>query len=301
MTYSIRRVPRLEMRRVRDLNMRLTYWGLKAFEPAASSAPLVLLLHGFQDTGATFQFMVDQCASDRPLVALDWRGFGGSEWPSDGYWFPDYLADLDALLDELSPEAPVCLVGHSMGGNVASLYSGVRPERVRCVVNLEGFGMPRTQPADSPGRLRRWLGEIRTGHTFKEYESLSQLAEVIRFRYPRFPLGVAEFVAAAWSSPVENGRVRLLGDPRHRRVNPILYKREDAEACWRAAKAPTLIVLGEESEILERFNMGGDFAAFRSFFPAVEIANIAAAGHMMHIEKPREVAALVEAFLNVHG
>ncbi len=301
MTYSVQRTPRYEMRRVRDLDMRLTHWGTSLREPLGSLQPLVLLLHGFQDTGATFQLMVDQCAGDRPLVALDWRGFGGSEWSHDGYWFPDYLADLDALIDELSPGTPVCLVGHSMGGNVASLYAGVRPERVRCVVNLEGFGMPRTQSAEAPGRLRRWLDEIRTGHTVKEYESLNQLVEVIGFRYPRFGRGVAEFVAAAWSRPVDNGRVRLLGDPRHRRVNPILYKREDAEACWRAAKAPTLMVLGEESEILEKLSMESDFAAFLTQFPAVEIAHVAGAGHMLHIEKPREVAALVDAFLSVHG
>ena len=121
----------------------------------------MFLLHGWQDTGDTFQFMVDAFEQDWPLAALDWRGFGRSEWPQDGYWFPDYLADLDALLDQLSPAAPACLVGHSMGGNIAALYAGMRPERVRCVVNLEGFGLPRTSPEQAPARLRKWLDQVK--------------------------------------------------------------------------------------------------------------------------------------------
>ena len=53
------------------------------------------------------------------------------------------------VLDLLSPQAPAPLVGHSMGGNIACSYAGIRPERVRCVVNLEGFGLARTAPSPS--------------------------------------------------------------------------------------------------------------------------------------------------------
>ena len=59
------------------------------------------------------------------MLAPDWRGFGRSAAPGvDSYWFPDYVADLDALLDRISPDAPVDLVGHSMGGNVVMSYAG---------------------------------------------------------------------------------------------------------------------------------------------------------------------------------
>uniref|UniRef100_UPI002362DFF1 alpha/beta fold hydrolase n=3 Tax=Pseudomonadota TaxID=1224 RepID=UPI002362DFF1 len=80
--------------------------------------PPLVLLHGWMDVGASFQFVVDALAGDREVIALDWRGFGLSEASGAGcYWFPDYLADLDALLDAVSPSAPVDLLGHSMGGN----------------------------------------------------------------------------------------------------------------------------------------------------------------------------------------
>ena len=276
--------------------MHLTRWGP---EPSDSALP-AFLLHGWLDSGATFQFMVDAMQRDRPLVALDWRGFGRSEWPQQGYWFPDYVGDLDAMLDRLSPSAPACLVGHSMGGNIACSYAGIRPERVRCVVNLEGFGLPRTAPEQAPARMRKWLDQLKGPAERKDYASFEELAGIIRFRYPRFSVAQAAFVAAAWGKLDAGGRVLLAGDPRHHWVNPILYKREDAEACWRELRAPLLMLVGEASDHLAKLGADGTTAAFRAIFPHIEIARIAGAGHMLHIEKPDLVAPLVEAFLDAH-
>jgi pimeloyl-ACP methyl ester carboxylesterase len=293
--YQPLRPPRHEFVRVRGLDLHLTRWG-----PGPSgSEPAVFLLHGFQDTGDTFQFMVDAFERDWPLVAVDWRGFGRSDWAQQGYWFPDYLADLDALLDALSPGAAARLIGHSMGGNVAVLYAGLRPKRVRCIATLEGFGLPRTSPELAPAQLRKWLDQIKFTPTLKQYESVVQLASIIRFRYPRFSEAQAGFVAAAWSTQ-EGGRVRLLGDSRHRWVNPILYKREDAEACWREVTAPLLLLLGEESEYLARLGADGHYDALQNIIPQMQIARIAGAGHMLHIEKADLVAPLVEDFLSAH-
>ena len=117
---------------------------------------LLVLLHGTQDSSATFQFLVDRLSPQWRIVAPDWRGFGRSEWASQGYFFQDYLADLDAILDRLSPQKPVQLVGHSLGGNVACVYSGVCPERVSHVVSLDGFGLPN----GDPDRISRSGGEL---------------------------------------------------------------------------------------------------------------------------------------------
>jgi len=276
--------------------MHLTRWGP---EPSGSVSP-IFLLHGWLDSGETFQFMVDALRRDWPLVALDWRGFGRSEWPQQGYWFPDYLGDLDALLAELSPAAPARLVGHSMGGNIACSYAGIRPERVRCIVNLEGFGLARTSPAQAPARMRKWLDQLKAQPLRKDYASFEELAGIIRFRYPRFSAAQSAFVAAAWGKLDGRGRVRLAGDPRHTLVNPILYKREDAEACWRELRAPLLMLVGEESDLLAKLGPDGTAETFRSIFPHIEIARVAGAGHMLHIERPDLVAPLVEAFLDAH-
>jgi pimeloyl-ACP methyl ester carboxylesterase len=294
--YQVLREPRHETVRVRGLDMHLTRWGP---EPSESALP-VFLLHGWLDSGETFQFMVDALHRDWPLVALDWRGFGRSQWPQQGYWFPDYLGDLDALLDLLSPAAPARIVGHSMGGNIACSYAGIRPERVRCLVNLEGFGLARTSPEQAPARLRKWLDQLKTPSARKEYASFEELAGIIRFRYPRFSAAQAAFVARTWGKLDSDGQVRLAGDPRHHWVNPVLYKREDTEACWRELRAPLLMLMGEESDILAKLGDDGALSAFHAIFPTMEIARIPGAGHMLHIERPELVAPQVESFLASH-
>jgi pimeloyl-ACP methyl ester carboxylesterase len=295
-TYQALREPRHETVRVRGLGYHLTRWG----PGPAPLEPTTLLMHGWLDAGGTFQFMVDAFARDRSLIALDWRGFGGTEWPQRDYTIPEYLGDLDALLDILSPERPVRLVGHSMGGNIATLYAGLRPERVRCLINLEGFGLTRTAPADAPRRLRKWLDQVRKPLVHKEYNSFEQLAAVINYRYPRVTAAQAAFVSRIWGRMGEDGRVILAADPRHHWINPLLYKREDAEAIWAQIRAPMVMLMGTESEYATRLGVDGTVDALRATFPTAEIEHIAAAGHMLHIERPEAAAPLVERFLEAH-
>ena len=115
------------------------------------------MLHGWMDVGASFQFLVDALKRDWFVIAPDWRGFGRSEWCPDGYWFVDYLADLEALLDHFSPGEPARVVGHSLGGNVACLFAGIRPARVSRAISLDGFGIPAEGPELAPDKIAKWL------------------------------------------------------------------------------------------------------------------------------------------------
>ena len=116
----------------------------------APGAPKMVLLHGWMDVSASFQFLVDALEKEWDVYAPDWRGYGLTEWGrADCYWFPDYIADLDFLLDQVDSN-PVNLVGHSLGGNVGALYAGVRPQRIARFANLEGFGMVPTRPEQAP-------------------------------------------------------------------------------------------------------------------------------------------------------
>jgi pimeloyl-ACP methyl ester carboxylesterase len=295
-SYQALRQPRHETLRVRGLKMHLTRWGP---EPSVREPP-VFLLHGWLDAGETFQFIVDAFKKDWPVIAPDWRGFGRSEWPQEGYGFPDYLGDFDELMDQISPDSPARIVGHSMGGNIANLYAGLRPERVRCVINLEGLGLPRTSPQDAPKRMRKWLDQIKVPTLEKNYSSFEQLASVIQFRYRRFSPAAAALVARVWGTADGDDRVRLAADPRHHWVNPILYKREDAEATWREIRAPLLMMLGQESDYLTRLGPDGTIEALRTALPRAEVVSIAGAGHMLHIERPEAVAPVIEAFLDAH-
>ena len=290
MRYEPRRPARHERHEVRGIAHHITRWGPPSDDP-------IVLLHGWADTSDTFQFVVDELQADWPLAGFDWRGFGQSGWCGQGYWIPDYFADLDRMLDLLCPGRPARIVGHSMGGNVALLFAGIRPDRVRRVVSLEGFGLPATSAEDAPGRFREWLHQLRDPPPFGEYESLEDLVHLLVRRNPRLPAMRAEFIARSWSRPSRGGRVRIVADPAHKLLNPYRYRRDEAEACWRQISAATLLVLAEHSEFLPRLGEDGTVAQFRRHIPGVVIEQLAGAGHMLHHEQPGAVAALIESFL----
>jgi pimeloyl-ACP methyl ester carboxylesterase len=274
---------------IRGLSHHVVRWGPDSDDP-------VLLLHGFADAAATFQFVADEADPALPLLAVDWRGFGRSARSPGGYWFPDYYADLEQMVDVFCPRGRARIVGHSMGANVAMIYAGVRPARVAGLVNLEGFGLPRTKAPQVPERIATWLDELRTSPAAGEYASLDELAARVAKRNPRLAPDRAAFIAACWSEPLEDGRVRLLTDPAHRHVNPYLYRREEMEACWRRIEAPVLLVAGSESELVRRLAPEGGVESFRPIVRKLAIQEVAGAGHMLHHEQPRAVARLIEAF-----
>ena len=95
---------RSEFISVRGLRTHVRHWGRQG-------APVIFMVHGWMDVGASFQFVVDSLAGDWHVIAPDWRGFGQTERSGgDTYWVPDYLGDLDAMLDHYSPGAAVNLL-----------------------------------------------------------------------------------------------------------------------------------------------------------------------------------------------
>ena len=290
MSYEPGRVPWQEDVQLRGVRHRLTWWGERTNNP-------IVLLHGFLDCGATWQFLVDRLPASWTLVAPDWRGFGDSEWVPGGYWFPDYFADLDALLDTLVPQSRARVIGHSMGANVAKMYGGIRPQRMQWLANLEGLGLARTRPEDAPKRYAHWLDEVKDPFKEGRYESIEQLASILRMRNPRLTADRAAFVAKAWSRPEpDSSEVRLRFDPRHRLVNPILYRREEAEACWAKLEIPMLLVMGELSDHRTRQTSYVTDEQLHGLFRKLRLVTVPGMGHMMHHEDPEAVARHIVEF-----
>jgi pimeloyl-ACP methyl ester carboxylesterase len=193
--YQVKRISHSEFVPIRNLQYHVRVWG----EPAPDKTPLVIV-HGWMDVAASYQFVVDALSHDHYVIAPDWRGYG--QTPSggvDNFWFPDYLADLDFLLDHYAPHSQVNLVGDSMGGNVAMLYAGVRPERIRRLVNLEGFGMPATTPDEAPGRYAHWMDDLKKLHrgelALKAYDTVGGVARRLMKTNPRLGADKANWLA----------------------------------------------------------------------------------------------------------
>ena len=302
--YTPRRVAQSSFITVRGLRCHFHSWGDASLATAAH--PPLVMTHGWMDVGASFQFVVDALAQaegfERWVIAPDWRGFGLSESPpgADSYWFPDYLGDLDTLLDALVPEGAIDLGGHSMGGNVVMSYAGLRPQRIRKLVNLEGFGMPAHKPHHAPKRLVQWLEELKTPQTLRNYDSLDGVAERLLKNNPLLTPDKAAWLAPHWSQRRDDGRWHILGDPAHKRVNPVLYRPEEIIEAWKLITAPLLWVEGDRTDMAKWWGNRYPRSEFESRLATVaqvERAVLSPSGHMLHHDQPEALAAHLARFL----
>jgi pimeloyl-ACP methyl ester carboxylesterase len=279
---------------VRGLRYHVRLWG----DPAR---PRLFLLHGWMDVSASFQFLVDALTRDWFVIAPDWRGFGLSDWSAaDCYWFPDYIGDLDAILRHYQPDTPVDLLGHSLGGNLASLYAGIRPERVARLINVEGFGLPATKPGDAPARYAKWLDQLARPPGFKPYSSYDELAARLMSQNPRLGQAKADFLARHWGRP-QGDAIILAGDPGHKLINATLYRLEEAMACWQRVAVPVLWIGAAESFVMQGFaKRPEEYAARKGCFARLTEHIIDDSGHMLHHDQPEVLARLVEAFMDAN-
>ncbi|MGN6525243.1 MAG: alpha/beta fold hydrolase [Burkholderiaceae bacterium] len=301
--YAPLRPARTASHAVRTIAMQVHEWGDASL--ATPERPTLVLMHGWMDVGASFQFVVDELArlegEVRHVIAADWRGFGGStSGEVDAFWFQDYLGDLEALLDAFAPARAVDLAGHSMGGNVVMTYAGVRPARIRRLVNLEGFGLPDSKPEHAPARLAKWLDELKTPQSLRPYASVEEVAERLRRNNPRLSAERAAWLAPHWSRRGGDGLWHVLGEPAHKRVNPVLYRAQEVLAGWRRIAAPVLWVEGADTDVAKYWGdryPRAEFEARLAQVRQVERLVLADCGHMLHHDQPALLAARLREFL----
>lgn len=260
--------------------------GLCSWNDHLTGTPLIVL-HGLLEQGAAWRWVAER--TKRRVFAPDHRGHGLSEHVGTGgfYHFWDYVSDLDLLLERLSPDAPVDLLGHSMGGTVASLYAGSRPERVRRLILVEGLGPPDDE-GSVVSRARAFLAGKRSPPRHDPMPDVDAAADRMRRHNPALPPDRARELAERTTRPVPGG-VEWTWDPLHRARSPRPFVASHFIRFLAEITAPTLVVSGG-----------------RSAFPGVERAQhlrratqvvVPDAGHLVHLDAPEALAELVEAFL----
>ncbi len=306
--YQVKRTARSEFVPIRNLNYHVWTWG----QPTPGVAPLVMV-HGWMDVAASYQFVVDALSDPfmqgRYVIAPDWRGYGQTTAaPVDNYWYPDYMADLDFLLDHYAPRQPVDLVGHSMGGNVVMYYAGIRPERVRRLVNLEGFGGPVLPADEAPKRYAKWIDQLkqlqRGSLALRAYNNAAGVARRLTKTNPRLARDQAgqdkaNWLATHWARENDTGEWEILGDPAHKIVNAQLMRVDEMMEIYKCLSMPVLAVEASDDSLAlwwqDKFTLA-EYHQRLNAVPKCRIAVVQDAGHMLHHDQPEQLARLLEDF-----
>jgi pimeloyl-ACP methyl ester carboxylesterase len=277
---------------VRGLQYHIRSWG-------NPDAPKVIMLHGAQECSASWQFVVDALKSDWHLIAPDWRGYGLSAWTgAQTYWQQNLVGDLNVILNRYSPDEPALLFTHSLGGNVASVLAGLRPERVRRLVNVEGYNVPTIPVEDLHKRYSAWLDSTsREQAPERAYKSYEAFAERMCKKNPRVTPERALFFAQNLCKDVPGGGVTLRSDPAYGNATPISYRLDEQSTYWSRITAPVLWVEGGASDWLHDLLKTGEYEKRVACFRNLTRERFELAGHNIHHEEPERLAEVCERFL----
>lgn len=251
-----------------------------------------VLVHGFLDHAGSWQRTAERLPGHR--VALDLRGHGRSPWagPIDTYHVAEYVADLDALVSRLGGR--VRLVGHSLGGAVASVFAGARPERVERLVIVDGLGLP-DGGEEARSRMVRFLDGVaarESGHALRVFPDLSAAARRLCNIYPFLPTDWAAVLAARGTRRVEGGWAWSY-DPRHLLRSPTPYRQDGHLQFLRAIRCPVLSVHPEGSLFPPE-----NVARMESEIGDLRVVTLPGVGHMVPLQAPQALAEAIVAFLD---
>lgn len=274
--------------------MREVEWTLRGLpfgglEWGAPDASPIVFLHGWLDHAGSWEEVAEEVPGWR--LAPDHRGHGRSArvGPGTTYHFPDYVADLDALLDQLGGRPR--LVGHSMGGTIATLYAGARPERVAAVVTIDGLGLADGE-AEAADRLVAFLDGSRRPVRDKVHADVHEAAARLRAAMPFLDEARALRLALRDTRPVEGG-VTWAHDPRHRIRGAVPYRHGHHRALLERIRCPVLSIHPEHSPFAPP-----DVAALEQAIRDLSVVEVPGAAHMVHLQAPRAVAAAVRSFFD---
>lgn len=281
---------------INGIRHRLHFWG-------SPKLPKLFLIHGWMDMGMSFNFLCEKLQKKFYCIAPDLRGFGESAHVRNplGYHFNEYVADVHGIFNRLAPDESLKVLGHSMGGNILSLYAGIFPERVSHFVNVEGFGIADMPPASGPERMLKWISDSTERQRFKIYPDLKSLAVRLKSSNPRLRMDRALFLARHLSRRIRGG-YRIAADTKHKMASPYLFQLKNIYPYWESIRARCLLVTGADTEMGTWLNSPADLqteiSARLSHFPAgSRQITIAGSGHMVHHEKPGELARVMLDFL----
>ena len=213
------------------------------------SAPAVVLVHGGRDHARNWDWVARDLRRDFHVIAPDLRGHGDSQWAVGGmYAVADFVLDIANLIDALG-DREIYLVGHSLGGAIALQYAGTFPERISCVVAIEGWGPPMIEEQPAHVRMRQWVNHMHEMERRKprRYTSREEATKRMIEANPHLTPEMARHLTLHGTRMNEDGTFSWKFDNYVRIRSPYQFNLEDAMDIWGQITAPTLLIKGAES------------------------------------------------------
>jgi pimeloyl-ACP methyl ester carboxylesterase len=256
--------------------LKLQFW-----DWGQDGKPPLLLVHGGLDHARNWDWVARSLREDFHVYALDLRGHGNSAWaPGALYSIAEHVLDLSALADVIG-EFPVSIVGHSLGGVVTLVYSGVYPDRVRKAVSIEGFGLPKTSRVHRPApeRIRNWIEGVRqTEHREpRTYPNLDAAVARMKEANPRLSDEVARHLTLHGTNWNADGSLIWKFDNYARGFAPYGYDVEDLRTIVSHITCPVLLFWGMQSWMPDP-EEDGRIQSIRNY----RLVRVPGAGHWVH-------------------
>jgi pimeloyl-ACP methyl ester carboxylesterase len=261
--------------------------------------PPLLMIHGGRDHCRNWDWTAAALRDDWHIIAPDLRGHGDSQWSTDGsYTMAGYIYDLAQLVHQ-QRLAPVTIIAHSLGGNVALRYAGIYPDSAARLVAIEGLGPSadrlaerRAKPFDT--RMDEWIGEQRAlaGRLPRRYPSTEDAFRRMQEENPHLSAEQARHLTEHGANQNEDGTYSWKFDNYVRAFPPYDMSRRDIETLWGRIACPTLLLYGKESS-------AGDPAADgrAAHFRHARAVGVDGAGHWLHHDRFDEFVKIVREFL----
>ena len=264
--------------------------GLKLHALERGQGEPVLLLHGWLDHAHSFDLLAPLLPGR--TVALDFRGHGDSQWVGAGgfYHFLEYVADIDEVVEQVSPQAPIRIVGHSMGAAAGLIYAAARPARVAHLTLIDAVPLS-ISPQEIPARLTSYLADLRkTPRKRRRVDSVADAAARLLRNNASLSAASAQLLAEHGVSPdpEQDGMLAWKWDPLLRAHSPLPVTEEAIQLICAQAAAPILAIRGEKG-------MMAPEPELRARFPHLKLSveTIAGTGHHVHLDAPEAVARLI--------
>ena len=262
-------------------------------------APVLILQHGGRDHGRSWDWVAEQLRHDWHVIAPDLRGHGDSAWSPDGNYMMDaFVYDFAQLVHTLGQDQ-VTIIAHSLGGNIATRFCGIYPEKVRKLLNIEGLGpspqvRAEIEAAGTAQRLREWIAGKRkaAGRLPRRYDSLEAAFARMKEENGFLSNEQARHLTVHGAIRNEDGTYSWKFD-NYLNVWPVGdIPYSEQEKLWQAITCPMLLLYGSDS-----FASNPERDGRLAHFSTARVIEYENAGHWLHHDQFERFMGDVQAFL----